>query len=110
MDKSPAQLVRCLVAGDPVAVRTLVDLARTGDDATVLVAAALVDPAWTALLDRAAALAANGRERQLVAVAAAYLRGDPDRADLLVRDHLADHPDSLLAAHIAGLNEKRKHR
>jgi hypothetical protein len=35
-------------------------------------------------------------------VADAHLRGDGDRLDVLVRDHLADHPDNLLASWIAG--------
>ena len=42
------------------------------------------------------------RDRQLVAVAAAHLAGDPDRVDALARDHLVDHPDSILVAWIAG--------
>jgi hypothetical protein len=42
-----------------------------------------------------------------VAVAAAYLRGDADRAALLARDHLADHPDSPLVAHIAAVSARR---
>jgi hypothetical protein len=47
-------------------------------------------------------LATTVRERQLVALADAHLRGDTDLLDVLVRDHLADHPDHLLAAWIAG--------
>lgn len=73
-----------------------------------LVAAALVDPAWEDLLDRAAAAAVDTRDRQVVAVAAAYLGGDADRALLLARDHLADHPDSPLVAHIAALTATEK--
>ena len=67
----------------------------------MLTAAALVVPSWQPLLARAAAAAEATRDRQLVAIAAAYLRGDADRALLLARDHLAEHPNSLLAAHIA---------
>jgi hypothetical protein len=36
-----------------------------------------------------------------VAIAAAHLRHDEELLDALVRDHLADHPDSILAAWIA---------
>lgn len=43
-----------------------------------------------------------------MAVAAAYLGGDADRALLLARDHLADHPDSPLVAHIAALTATEK--
>jgi len=68
-----------------------------------LVADALVAPDWPALLERADSTAATTRDRQLVAVAAAYLHGDADRALLLARDHLAEHPDSVLVAHIAAL-------
>ena len=46
-------------------------------------------------------MAGNTRDRQLVAIAAAYLAGDSDRVDALARDHLVDHPDSLLVAWIA---------
>jgi hypothetical protein len=43
----------------------------------------------------------DARARRTVAVALAYLAGDPDRALLLARDHLADHPADLLVAHVA---------
>jgi hypothetical protein len=71
----------------------------TGDDPAVLVAVALA--AADRPLERAAALAADARARRTVAVALAYLTGDPDRALLLARDHLADHPADLLVAHVA---------
>ena len=70
-----------------------------GDDPAVLVAVALA--AADRPLERAAALAADARARRTVAVALAYLAGDPDRALLLARDHLADHPADLLVAHVA---------
>jgi hypothetical protein len=41
------------------------------------------------------------RDRQLIAVAAAHLADNPELLDALVRDHLSDHPDNLLAAWIA---------
>ena len=95
------QLIRRFIAGDAAAIGVLVERSDTCDDPAVLVAAALVVPAWPQLLERATASAVRGRDRQVVAVAAAHLRGDTDRALLLARDHLADHPDSLLVAHIA---------
>jgi hypothetical protein len=80
---------------------------RDGDDAAALVAAALYSPDAEALLDHAAEVATTTRDRQLVAIAAAHLRGEHDVVDALARDHLADHPDSVLAAWIAGLNKER---
>jgi hypothetical protein len=68
-----------------------------------LVAAALLAPDRPDLLSRAAEVATSTRDRQLVAVASAHLRGDDDRALLLARDHLADHPDDVLVAQIAAL-------
>jgi hypothetical protein len=71
-----------------------------------LLAAALYTPDRPDLLVRAAELATSTRDRQLVAIAAAHLQGDDDRALLLARDHLADHPDAVLVAHIAALSTR----
>lgn len=62
---------------------------------------ALVETALR-LLARAKAAAVTGRDRQTLAIAAAYLAGDLDRVDVLAREHLADHPDNDLVARIAG--------
>ena len=94
-------LVRRLIAGDAEASAQLRRLAGTASAPTVLVAAALVSPDSDELLARAAAAATTTRDRQLVAIAAAHLRHDEELLDALVRDHLADHPDSILAAWIA---------
>ena len=77
-------------------------VARTSDDPQILVTAALFAPDGEALLARAAGLAATTRDRQLVAIATAHRRGDRELVDALARDHLVDHPDSVLAAWIAG--------
>ena len=61
-----------------------------------------------ALLIQAAESATTTRERQLVAIATAYLDGDTDRVDVLAREHLADHPDHLLVALIATLARLEK--
>ncbi|WP_214402402.1 hypothetical protein [Pseudonocardia lacus] len=98
---SSDRLIRRFIAGDRAASGVLVERAGGSDEPAVLVAAALVVPAWAPLLARAARAARSGRDRQLVEIAAAHLRGEVDRVLLLARDHLADHPDSLLAAHIA---------
>ena len=63
--------------------------------------AALVGDDSDKLLARAAATATTTRDRQLVAIATAHLGQDEERLDALVRDHLADHPDSILASWIA---------
>jgi hypothetical protein len=94
-------LIRRLIGGDHGAAARIADRARTSDEPILLVAAALLDPATPELLARATALAASTRDRQLTAIAAAHLAGDGERVDALARDHLADHPDSLLVAWIA---------
>lgn len=94
-------LLRRLIAGDRAAAARLRAMAAGPAPASVLVAAALAGPGAAELLARAAASAATTRERQLVAIAEAHLGGDEDRLDALVRDHLADHPGSILAAWIA---------
>jgi hypothetical protein len=43
-------------------------------------------------------------QRQLVAIAAAHLNGDRDLVDALARDHLADHPSSVLVAWISAMS------
>jgi len=88
------RLIRHFIAG--VAVH-----AASTSEPALLVAAALIDPAASGLLDRAAAAARTTRDRQLVAIAAAHLDGDADRVDALAREHLADHPDHVLVAWIA---------
>lgn len=57
----------------------------------------LVEVDVAAALAQANAAAATTRERQLVALTAAYLDHDDDLLDALVRDHLDDHADSALA-------------
>lgn len=94
-------LIRQLVGGDQGVARRIADQARTSDDPVLLVVAALTDPTARDLLTRATELASGTRDRQLTAIAAAYLDGDAERVDALARDHLADHPDNLLVAWIA---------
>lgn len=101
---SPAEadsLIRQLLSVDPTAAAGIVDQARTSDEPVVLVAAALIDPDAPELLARATALAANTRDRQLVAIAAAHLAGDAELVDAFAREHLVDYPDSFLVAWIA---------
>jgi len=101
------QLVRRLIAGDTEARTQVQALARTGSVPTLLVAAALVGGhGGGELLARAATTATTTRDRQLVAIASAHLARDEERLDALVRDHLADHPDSILAAWIAAQHHR----
>ena len=93
-----------LIGGDATAPGEILESARTSDSPPLLVAAALVteqasEPAG--FLVRAAKNAATTRDRQLVALATAHLDDDADLLDALVRDHLSDHPDNILAAWIA---------
>ena len=104
---SPEQLIRDLVADRAGAPDAILEAAATSSDAALLVAAALVASGRPELLTQAAASATCLRERQLVAITTAHVRGDDDRTLLLARDHLAEHPDSLLVAHIAALAAQR---
>jgi hypothetical protein len=99
-DDNTAVLHR-LIGGDPNASAEILDRAARATSPQLLVAAALIagDPG---LLTRAAAHATTTRDRQLVALAEAHLRGDTDLLHVLVHDHLAEHPDNLLASWIAG--------
>jgi hypothetical protein len=94
-------LIRQLIGGDRGAVARITERAWTSTEPILLIAAALVDPTTPDLLARAMAVASTTRDRQIAAIAAAHLDGDADRVNALARDHLADHPDSLLVAWIA---------
>jgi len=97
-----AALVLRLVGGDPTAPAEVLDHAVTSPSPGLLVGAAVVSQD-EAFLDQAGRSATTTRDRQLVALARAHLHGDTDLLDALVRDHLAEHPDNLLAAWIAGI-------
>jgi hypothetical protein len=90
-----------LIGGDPDAPVEVLAHAATSTTPPMLVAAALLAND-SALLARAAHYATTSRDRQLVALAEAHLRGNADLLDVLVREHLSEHPDNLLAAWIAG--------
>src|SRR4051794_26046973 len=97
-----------LMAGEAAAIVAIVAESRPSRDPVVLVAAALAAPADSAaLLARASASAATTSDRQLVAIATAHLGGERDLVDALARDHLVDHPDSVLVAWIAGESQRR---
>ena len=88
------------------AIASIVEASRTSDDPVILVAAALFTRDGDGLMARASGMATTTRDRQLVAIAAAHLRGQPDLVDALARDHLVDHPDNVLVAWIAGASHR----
>jgi hypothetical protein len=96
------------VVGDAAAIAAIVEASRASDDPTVLVAAALFAPDGKGLMARAGGMAATTRDRQLVAIAAAHLRGEGELVDALARDHLVDHPDNVLVAWIAAASHSTK--
>ncbi len=101
MPDNQTLLLHRLVGGDSEAAADVLAQAATSKSASVLVAAAMLSRDQDHLT-RATAMATSARERQLVVLADAHLRGNTDLLDVLVRDHLAEHPDHLLAAWIAG--------
>jgi ABC-type uncharacterized transport system ATPase subunit len=104
----PEQLIHQLVVGDAAAITTIVEASRTSDDPLILVAAALFARDGADLVARARGVATTTRDRQLVAIAGAHLDGERELVDALARDHLADHPDNVLVAWIAGASHATK--
>jgi hypothetical protein len=104
----PEQLIHQLVVGDAAASAAIVEASRTSDDPTILVAAAMFALDGERLIARAEGMAATTRDRQLVAIATAHLRGERDLVDALARDHLVDHPDNILVAWIAGASHSNQ--
>jgi hypothetical protein len=101
MPAEPENAIHQSAVGGDAAVAEIVERAHMSDDVTSVVAAALFAPRDKEhLMARAAALAVTTRDRQLVAIATAHLEGDADRVEDLARDHLADHPNSVLVAWI----------
>jgi hypothetical protein len=99
-DETTALLHR-LIGDLPDAPAEVLNRAPESTSAPLLVAAALLTRDFQ-LLTRAGQYATTTRDRQLVALAEAHLRGDIDLLHVLVRDHLCEHPDNLLASWIAG--------
>ena len=93
-------MIRSAIGGDVDAGSWVVAHADTIDHAVLIAMAALLER-LPARLDRAAAVAATSRDRQVVAIARAHLTQDRELVDALARDHLVDHPDSLIVAWIA---------
>jgi hypothetical protein len=94
------EAVRRAMGGDVDAIAWVAEQAPSTDDVDLLTMAGLLE-ARDDWLERASGLASTSRQRQVVAIARAYLRQDADLVDALARDHLVDFPDSLIVAWIA---------
>src|SRR5262245_31074585 len=95
-----ARSIRQAIGGDREAMAWVAAHADDRGDAGLGALPALLagDPAR---LDSARTMAATIRERQVVEIARAHLDGASELVDALARDHLVDHPDSLIVAWIA---------
>jgi hypothetical protein len=99
-DESADDVIRRAIGGDQRAIDWIMAHATTGVDPVLGAMAALLQ-GNSALLVRAAGLAATSRDRQVVAISGAHLAGDTELVDALARDHLVDHPTSLIVSWIA---------
>ena len=93
-------VIRSAIGGDRGAISWIVAHAETTAEPTVITMAALLER-HPRRIGHALAAATSSRDRQLVAIAGAHLEGDHELVDALARDHLVDHPDSLIVAWIA---------
>jgi hypothetical protein len=101
----PRTVLECLVIGDTLAASEIVEHAKGSDDVVLLVATS-VFARDRQLLRRAERLAQTTSHRHLVAIAAAHLADDTERVRELARDHLADHPESVLVAWITARSDR----
>jgi hypothetical protein len=104
-DVTDAELLEALT-GATVLHDDLVAAAAASVSTAVLVALA-VRMGDAGRLEFARRHAATSRDRQLVVLAAGHLAGDHERFDALVRDHLAEHPDHVVAAWVAATHRDR---
>jgi hypothetical protein len=93
--------IRRAIGGD-VHAATWIATSADGTDVAVVVVMAALLARCPQRLDLARDLAVTSRDRQVVEIARAHLEGRTDLVDALARDHLVDHPDSLIVAWIAG--------
>ena len=106
----PDDVIHQLAVGNAAAISRIIERAGASEDVTTLVAAALFAPDPTHLLARAATVATTTRDRQVVAIADAHVAGDIDLVDALARDHLTDHPNSVLVAWITAHTQPNTNR
>lgn len=95
--------IRRAIGGDAEAIGAVLTGATSCDDARIVALAAVL-ASRSEWIGRAQALAVTSRDRQVVAIVASHLSGDDGLVQLLARDHLCDHPDSLIVAWIAGIS------
>lgn len=93
-------MMRRAIGGDATAAAWVKERAA-GERNPVLLALASILAGRAELLAGAIDAARTTRDRQIVAITDAHLRGDRERVDALAREHLVDHPDSVLVAWIA---------
>jgi hypothetical protein len=92
--------IRRAIGGDAVSIASILAGADTVDDAVTITMAALLQ-GDARRLERALSIAKTSRDRQVVAIARAYLAGDSELVDALARDHLVSFPGSLIVSWIA---------
>jgi hypothetical protein len=99
-DDGVAHSIRRAIGGDGDAIAWVAAHGPDSGDAILMALAAVLerDPA---ALERARTVAGTTRQRQVVEIARAHLDGAAELVDALARDHLVDHPDSLIVAWIA---------
>jgi hypothetical protein len=93
-------VMRRAIGGDARAVAWVTDAAGASGHPALLALAGILE-GRRERLGEALDSARSTRDRQIVAIADAHLRGEHDLVDALARDHLVDHPDSVLVAWIA---------
>jgi hypothetical protein len=99
-DDSVDIVIRQAIGGDVDAISWIVAQADRTEKAVVIAMAALLER-QPLRLELARAAASTSRDRQVVEIARAHLDGESELVDALARDHLVDHPDSLIVAWIA---------
>ncbi|MEA3215673.1 MAG: hypothetical protein QOJ19_1829 [Acidimicrobiia bacterium] len=103
-------MIRRAIAGDDTAISWITAQANSSSVPSIVTMAALLEM-QPARIDRALSIATTSRDRQVAAIASAHLRGEHQLVDALARDHLVDHPDSVLVAWIASGGVSRpRHR
>jgi len=95
------RLIRQLITDDRTMADGLIRHAKTSNEPIVLVVAALTHPPEAGLAAQALRIASSTQDRQVIAIACAFLAGETDRVDALAREHLVDYPDSVLVAWLA---------
>lgn len=93
-------VIRQAIGGDAEAIAWVAAHADTSESVVLVVMAALLER-WAGGLEHADEIAVTSRDRQVMAIARSHLAGDRDLVDALARDHLVDHPDSLIVAWVA---------